>query len=269
MISAWVSVWDQALQPRSDGDSQSKATEKLFEVDTVSMWRTKYDSSDVFPDKVLAVLEDQAARGQVIKMTEHEARRRYPDLVVASLGAQRKDKHGRAVSARVLFDGTHGITVNTRTRTRDQEKGSIAADLKRVMREKSRVGVPTFTLTADVSEAHRQISQSQNGTGISSFDVASASYYWSLVASAISRLAQYLAGSSAGTWHKLVADDYHLDAGVANYRTVLFHFFTLCATANYLCHGARLQGVMWFRGWGLNSFTELECSESRKEGPTG
>ena len=30
----------------------------------------------------------------------------------------------------------------------------------------------------------------------------------------------------------LVADDYHLDAGGANYRTALFHFFTLCATAN-------------------------------------
>ena len=140
----------------------------LEQVDTVSMWRTNYASLDVFPDKVLAVLEDQATRGQVIKMTEHEARRRYPDLVVASLGAQRKDKPGGAVSARVLFDGTHGITVNTRTRIRDQERGPIAADLKRVMREKSRVGVPTFALTADVSEAHRQISQSQNGTGISS-----------------------------------------------------------------------------------------------------
>ena len=30
----------------------------------------------------------------------------------------------------------------------------------------------------------------------------------------------------------LVADDYHLDAGGAKYRAALFHFFTLCATAN-------------------------------------
>ena len=42
--------------------------------------------------RFLAVLEDQATRDQVIKVTEHEAPRRYPDLVVASLGAQRKDK---------------------------------------------------------------------------------------------------------------------------------------------------------------------------------
>ena len=88
---------------------------------------------------------------------QDDARQRYPDLVVASLGAQRKDKPGGTVSARVLFDGTHGITVNTRIRIRDQERGPNAADLKRIMREKSRVGVPTFALTADVSEAHRQI----------------------------------------------------------------------------------------------------------------
>ena len=34
----------------------------------------------------------EAARGQVLILSEHEARRTYPDLVVASLGAIRKDK---------------------------------------------------------------------------------------------------------------------------------------------------------------------------------
>ena len=194
------------------------------------------------------MLEDQTTRGQVIKMTEQEARQRNPDLVVASLGAQRTDKPGGAVSARVLFDGTHGITVNTRTRIRDQERGPIAADLKRIMREKSRVGVSTFALTADVSEAHRQIPVAEQDwhllvcqvvpggsvfiNTVGTFGVASASYYWSRVASAVGRLAQYLAGNTAYSWHMLVADDYHLDAGGANYRTALFHFFTLCATAN-------------------------------------
>ena len=138
--------------------------------------------------------------------------------------------------------------MNTRTRIRDQERGPIAADLKRIMREKSRVGVPTFALTADVSEAHRQIPIAEQDwhllgcqvvpggsvfiNTVGTFGVASASYYWSRVASAIGRIAQYLAGSSAFTWHMLVADDYHLDAGGANYRTALFHFFTLCAVAN-------------------------------------
>ena len=120
-------------------------------------WRQNYTSLTEFADKVEAVLEDQSARGQVLKYSEEAARDRYPDLVVASLGAQRKDKPNGEVSARVLFDGTHGLAVNTRTRIRDQERSPIAADLKRAMREKAQLQQPTFALTADVKEAHRQV----------------------------------------------------------------------------------------------------------------
>ena len=43
-------------------------------------------------DKVREVLEDQATRsGQVLKLSEKDTKERYPKLVVASLGAQRKD----------------------------------------------------------------------------------------------------------------------------------------------------------------------------------
>ena len=166
--------------------------------------------------------------------------------------------------------------MNTRTRIRDQERCPIVADLKRIMREKSRVGVPTFALTADVSEATRQIPVAEQDwhllgcqvvpggsvfiNTVGTFGVTSASYYWSRVASAKERVAQYLAG-----WHMLVADDYHLDAGGANYRTALFHFFTLCATANVplswsniagfeLLHRTRMLGITqrradWLTKW--------------------
>ena len=77
--------------------------------------------------------------------------------MIASLGANRKDKPNGEISARVLFDGTNGLQVNTRTRLRDQERSPIAADLKRAMREKATLGVRTFALTADVKEAHRQV----------------------------------------------------------------------------------------------------------------
>ena len=143
----------------------------LEQVNTVSMWRTNYASLDVFSDKVLAVLEDQAARGQVIKMTEHEARQRYPDLLVASLGAQRKDKPGGAVSARVLFDGTHGFTVNTRTRIRDQERGPIAADLKRIRCAHFRLN--GRRLRSAQTESDRR-------TGLASLRVSSGSWWFSV-----------------------------------------------------------------------------------------
>ena len=72
---------------------------------------------------------------------------------------------------------------------------------------------------------------------VGTFGVASASYYWSRVASAVGRLAQYLAGNTAHTWH-----------GGANYLTALFHFFTLCATANVFLSWSKTAGsdvVSW------------------------
>ena len=240
---------------------QGDARNYLEQVDTVSMWRTNYASSDVFSDKVLVVLEDQATRGQVIKMTEHEARRRYPDLVVAALGAQRKDKPGRAVSARVLFD-------RTQTRIRDQERGPIAADMKRVMREKSSVRVPTFAFTADVSEAHRQIPIAERD-----WHLLVVRFVWRcvsillLVTCCLALSTWQAARLTRGTCWLLTTTILMRAA-----QTTEQHCFTFSPSPQqrtYLCHGARLQGVTWFRWWGLNSFTELGCSESRKEGPTG
>ena len=73
------------------------------------------------------VLEDQAGRRQVLQFTAADAQTRFPDLVAASLGAQRKDKP----------DGTQGLAVNTRTRIRYRGRSPIAADLKRAMKEKA------------------------------------------------------------------------------------------------------------------------------------
>ena len=60
-------------------------------------------------------------------MPDAEAKNRFPNLVVASLGAQKKEKPGGVISARLLFDDTNGDFANT----------------------------STFGLTADVKEAHR------------------------------------------------------------------------------------------------------------------
>ena len=80
-------------------------------------------------------MEDQTSRGQVLKLTETEARLIFPDFVVASLGGIRQDKPGGVVTARVLFNGTNGIYVNRRSRIRDQVRSPNAADLKRLMRK--------------------------------------------------------------------------------------------------------------------------------------
>ena len=51
----------------------------------------------------------------------------------------------------VLFDGTKGISVNSHTRMRDQERAPIASDLKRDMRAEVVHGESTLALTADVT----------------------------------------------------------------------------------------------------------------------
>ena len=71
---------------------------------TQGVWNKNYSTLSSFRAEVEEVLRDQAGRGQVLILPEVGARNRFPNLVVASLGAQRKDKSGGIVSARVLFD---------------------------------------------------------------------------------------------------------------------------------------------------------------------
>ena len=103
-------------------------------------WRSNYSAVAEPTEETKEVMDGQAARGLVIKLAESEAHRRFPQLVIALLGALRKDKPYGAVTARVLFDGTYGISVNRRTQVRHQTRAPIAADLKRAMRKKSRWG---------------------------------------------------------------------------------------------------------------------------------
>ena len=77
-----------------------------------SVWRQNYSSLEEYEEQVLEVMIDQAKRGQVLRLSESDVRKRFPGLVSASLGAQGKEKPGGVVTARVLFYGTHGIAVN-------------------------------------------------------------------------------------------------------------------------------------------------------------
>ena len=111
-----------------------------------------------------------------------------------------------------------------------------------------RRGHKTFALSADVSEAHRQVPIAacdlyllgchvQHGSTVhvhkvGTFGVATASYYSSRFASAIGRPAQYLVDHAAHTWHLLVADDFLLEASGPYYREALIVFFLLCSSCN-------------------------------------
>ena len=95
-------------------------------------WVKNHSSLAALPDKTKDVLDDQSRRGQVLNLTDHEARKQYPEL--AALRENRKDKPNGVVSVRAFFDGSNDIAVNRRTPIRDQERAPVAADVKRVMR---------------------------------------------------------------------------------------------------------------------------------------
>ena len=167
------------------------------------VWRRNYSTLQAFEEQVLEVTHDQASRGQIITVTEAEAKNRFPNLVIASLGAQRKEKPGGKITARVLIDGTHFLCVNSKTRLTDQERAPTAADLKRATREKAKIDELTFALTAEITEAHPQVPIHPDDwhllgcrvvpvfvNTVGTFGVASASYFWSRVAAAVGGLLQ-------------------------------------------------------------------------------
>ena len=164
--------------------------------------------------------------------------------------------------------------MNRRTLMRDQERSPIAADLKRLMREKSRRGRRTLALTADVAEAHRQVPihaqdwhmlgcQVRPGEAVSvhtvgTFGVASEG--------AIGCETQSCAGSKADTWHVIVADDFHLEAGGPECRPALLAFFVVCVVAGVPLSWLKTAGsdvVTWVGFELLYSSNQLGISQRR------
>ena len=210
--------------------SQRDPASCLADRDPDGVHLSNYSSVGPLQDKVREVLEDQMTRGQVIKRTETQAKKEFEGLVIASMGALRKEgATPEEYTARVLFDGTRSVPINSRIRLRDQERSPIAADLKRALRERSARKEPSMAITADIKEAHRPVPISPQDWAmlgcqlekggpvyihtVGTFGVASASYLWSRPAGALNRLAQYVVGDLATTWFFTVADDFLLHAG--------------------------------------------------------
>ena len=106
-------------------------------------------------------------------------------------------------------------------------------------------------------------------TRLALLGVASASYYWCGVASALGRLTQYLgAADSAQTWCMVVADDYHLEAGGESYRFALLSFFVLCSVTGVPLSWHKTSGgdtVVWVGFELLHRTHHLGISERRAE----
>ena len=153
------------------------------------------------------------------------------------------------------------------------------------MREKASRGLCTFALRADTKEAHRQISIDPRDwhllrcllecgavvfmNTVGTFGITSASYCWSRVASAIGRLTQYLVSDRAETWHMVVADDYHLEAGRTHFRLALMMCLSSVPQWERRSPGTRQVEVTLSSGSGANFSIGPDISASRSAGLSG
>ena len=118
------------------------------------------------------------------RMSLREAMVEYgEDLTIAATGAI--EKKGRTDEVRVIYDGSHGITLNPGIRVRDQVRYPTAADGKALLEECAEEGGPHFSLHYDIAKAHRQIPVMRSEWG---------------------RQACQISGSAASTAQKVLAD---------------------------------------------------------------
>ena len=168
-----------------------------------------YASAKELAEAVKEQLEVSVVKGQALKFTEAEARKKYGDsLVVASLGAQVKNgaKETEDLTVRLLFD-----------------RSPAAPDIKRVLRQLADHVGPKFGFKVDVRDAHRltpikpcdwhllacrcELSKEVYVNKTGTFGVESAVYWWSRVATAAVCGAHYLLARELASWLLLVADD--------------------------------------------------------------
>ena len=234
-------------------------------VDPGGVWRRNYSSLAEYENQVLEVMHDQ-----LLVLTESDARKQKPDLVIASLGAQRKEKPGSKITARVLFDGTRGLCANSRTRLRDQERAPVAADLKRAMREKARIDELFSALTADVTEARRQgpihpddwhLLGCQVIPGgevfintVGTFGTASASYCWQRQLEGWRSLSSQTRPLHGTCWLPTII---YLSAEARHTDGVYSRFSFCVQLLEFPYPGTRHPVVMCLSGLGLSSFWDL------------
>ena len=189
-----------------------------------------YRSATKHPSQLQAILDEKAESGKAWRMSLKEARSRFGSrLTIASLGALVKstDPDGNPI-LRLLFDGTHGVRVNSAIRVRDQQQTPMTGDIKTMLRVQSSGGRPAYALTFDIEGAHENVpvhsddwayqavrGVDENWVHIMLFGVfgmASISYWWSRLAAALLRMIHYVLGADMQTWALVFADDYHVAA---------------------------------------------------------
>ncbi len=208
-------------------------------------WRENYSSATLVADEVEQQLEELVAADKAGRLSEQELRDRWPDAIVASLGALTQAKPDGTIKTRMLYDGTFGAGINPMIRVRDKDRGPATADVRRLLNLQARTGRRTLGITADVKDAHREVPVREQDWRLQVcrarpppsscyffrcgvFGIASAAYWWGRLAACLLRLLHHLGDSSLEGWILLVADDFKLESTSATPEfSLLFYLWAL------------------------------------------
>ena len=211
---------------QEDADPDSKLT---------GVTMSNYASTDLFKTEVKKVLDDQTARGQIEVVTEAEAKRRFGSkLSIASLAAIEKGvNEDGSTDVRIVHDGTNGVGINGRIKVLDYVAHPGSIDVQGALRYCQDSGLPYYGVTADVSEAHRQVRVRQQDVGyqacqlepgglvylnlVGTYGVASAGYWWSRLAACLVRLVHAVMGDLP-LWIFLYSDDWLFFTGGSRWK---------------------------------------------------
>ena len=191
-------------------------------------------------DETEAQFAEEESLGMMYQLKHVDAVLRFPDLRIAAQGGIQKPDG----SWRVLHDATHGVRVNNEVVIRDQVRMPTCADIRAVLGEDSELPGVHFSIQLDVSKAHRRVVMRAADRGflcsrvrvdgpiwvnrVGCFGVSSAGYWWTRLASGISRLA-WATALPDHLWSILYADDLKVTGhGERKYENILLMILMWC-----------------------------------------
>ena len=225
--------------------------------------------------------------GKSLKMRLSEARKRWGNRpTIAAQGAQvkRTMEDGSKV-IRLLFDGTHGVELNTQIRQRDSATMPRAGDAACAMRALAEEKCGAFGLTADADAAHQAIAvderdwplqavsvEDPNGAEdveihvhkFGTYGISSISYWWACMAACLVGFFCYTLPPGAIVWLLIYADDFNWMAGGKDFVQLL-----LKGPLLLLVFGLRLSCRKAPEGWHTTgSALSASCAISNLESPS-
>mgnify|MGYP003333509867 CR=1 FL=1 len=156
-VGVWLGSMKRRL-PRTPAvfDRKTKWRFQEPDPDDNGDWQRNYPSLREHAHLVEKQFREEEEEGLMMRMRLGDALKEFGDnLTIAATGAI--EKKGRTDEVRVIYDGSHGITLNPGIRVRDQVRYPTAADCRALLEECADEGGPHFSLHYDVSKAHRRV----------------------------------------------------------------------------------------------------------------